>query len=273
MQKLTIIFCVLTYSLLACTKEKSIENGGGAKQSLLVKTVARLGNDSLVDTYGYDGGNRLINYTSSIHIQGNVLQTNATFERDGSGVIKTFTLGTNQSPDQVVYTLNHNGTQYTSAIASFIISGQNIKDSTAFTYDGGGRLTQKEEFYDNGFSAGYVEAFKTAYAYDGNGNVIKATYYEYDEVTGTYNATSEVTYEYDTKVNPLRLGIEAFLLDEAERSSASNATKMNLSDITDPTQNETITISYTYNNDGRPSTASLLYSSVGVPFPTTFYYQ
>lgn len=274
MQKRTVIFCVLaTILLAACTKEKSIE--GGVKQSLLMKMVAKLGTDSLVDAYGYDGSNRLISYSTSIHIQGNVLLSQATFERASSGVIQKVTLSSNQSVNQIQYMLNYNtaSSRYTSAITTNIVSGQTVKDSTAFTYDAAGKIMQKEEFYDDGFSAGYVEAYKTTYAYDGDGNVIKATEYEFDDATGTYNQSAETTYEYDTRVNPLRMAIEAYLVNEPERASPNNVTKNTYTDSTDPTQNETINIAYTYNNDNKPNTASILYNSIGMPFTTTYYYQ
>lgn len=273
MQKRTIIFFVLAIGLFACTKEKSIE--GGVKQSLLMKVVAKLGTDSLVDAYGYDGGNRLISYATSIHIQGNVLLSQATFERAGSGVIQKATLSSNQSVSQIQYTLNYNtaNSRYTSAITTHMVSGQTIKDSIAFTYDAAGKIMQKEEFYDDGFSAGYVEDNKTVYTYDGDGNVIKATDYLFDETTGTYKQTAESVYEYDTRINPLRLTIEAFLVNEPERASPNNVIKMTYTDAADATQNETVSTAYTYNTDNKPNTASVLYKSIGVPFAATFFYQ
>lgn len=273
MLKWTVIFCALIVGLSACTKEKSIE--GGVRETLLVKTVAKLGTDSLVNAYGYDGNDRLTTYSTNIHVQGNVLLSLAIFKRSDDGIVQKATLASNQSSDTSVYTVNYStaDARYTSAIATHIISGQPVKDSIAFTYDAAGNITQKEEFFDAGFSAGYVEGFKTTYTYDGDGNVIKATEYKFDVTTATYNQYSETTYEYDTKVNPLKLSIEAYLLDRPDMASVNNVTKTTTTSTSDPSLDETINITYTYNNDNKPDTASILYNSISVPFTSTYYYQ
>ena len=272
MKKLAVLLGVCATILVACTKEKSIE--GGIQKSLLVKTVAKQGNDSLVYTYGYDNDARLTSYNTDVHLQGQVYQSHVTISRDNGGLVQQITNNDNQS-GSTVYTLNYNtgNARYTSAITTHMVSGQSVKDSLAFTYNNSGQITKAEHFFDNGLSGGYAEGFKTEYTYDGDGNVIKATAYTYDPISGTYGQSGEGIYEYDTKVNPVKFGIEAYVLGEPERASGFNVTKATTTDILDPTQNQTVTSSYTYMDDDRPATATVVLQGVGLSFTSTYFYQ
>ncbi len=90
--------------------------------------------------------------------------------------------------------------------------------------------------------------------------------------TGQYDASTETIYEYDAKKNPLAIGTEAFLISNPGLSASNNPTKIMIVDLTDPTQNITITTTYTYNNSGKPITATNTYQGLGFTGTTTYYY-
>lgn len=271
------LFFFVCTLLFACTKEESLEDGN--KGGLLVRAVSKVGGDSTATLYGYDGRERLILYQTVSAFQGTSNATEYRFVRNSAGIIQQVVLKSTffatVGLDSLVYILNYDPVRqrYTSRVAVYDLFGFSIRDSTAFAYDAAGRVIAEETFIDDGVSGGYGESVRTVYTYDGQGNIIKFTTSEYDAASGTYEPALETTLEYDAKVNPLQLSIEAFVIGNPSMTSAHNPTKIEQRDLTNGDTEQT-TITYTYNNQNKPETATATVSSLGgVPLVFTYYYN
>ncbi|HZF64670.1 MAG TPA: hypothetical protein VEZ55_09300 [Chitinophagaceae bacterium] len=269
--------CVL---LFACKKDKSAEPGGGgnAAGGLLTKTVTKQGNDSISVAYGYDNQKRISSYSATGAISGTATTFDLKITRNGQGVIQRMVqksnILTSIGIDSVVQTVYYDAarSRYTASANRYVSSLGEFRDSTSFTYNNAGRITGQEYFFDDGTTGGYIESEKTEYTYDANGNITREKMFVYDETTGTYDAYLETAYEYDTKVNPLNIGAEAFLLGDLSLASKNNRTKVTSTDLTDPDNNDVTTITYVYNTSDKPASA-VLASSTGGNVQVTYTYQ
>src|SRR5579875_848858 len=127
MKKLTVflgIFCALATLFISCKKEKSYEGGALSSDSLLVKTVAQAGTDSIVYTYGYDASRRLISRNYVYAVQGTNDNEQLTIRRNSQGIIlqlikKSDSLKA-QGLDSLVYNVHYDAGKgrYTSQVAT-----------------------------------------------------------------------------------------------------------------------------------------------------------
>jgi YD repeat-containing protein len=264
----------LSLFLFSCQKEKSLEDGS-APGSTLLRVVTKVSDtDSTITSYGYDGSRRYLSQNvngDDYLFNGN----NVRLTRNDQGVIQKMEVTEQPSGDNVVYNVNYDASNktYTSKTSTFTSSGTTYKDSTAYIYNTSGKIIEEVYFLSDGSSGGYVEVEKFEYNYDGTGSLILVKDSYYDETTGDYVAVSEVGFEYDSKVNPINLGAEAILVNELIANSAHNVTKVTINNILDPTYNETIDFDYTYNAIDKPVSASVTFSSIGIPVPVYYYYN
>lgn len=282
MKRITLAFIAATIFLFSCTKEKSVENGGivpgstGAKDSLLVKTVIAAG-DSTVNLYGYDAARRLISINSTSTSQGSVYNDQTTLRRNSNGIVvqtiqKSDSLRA-QGFDSLVYNVIYNASKsrYVGKVATFTISGFTVKDSIGYSYDASGKLVGTQEFVTNGLVP-YVNVGKEDISYDASGNIADVKNYAIDPNSGTSTVASDETFQYDTRVNPLMLGNEAFLVDIPELLSPFNVLSDNFTVYTTPLYNEVTSFAYVYNSVDKPNAALVSFSSGGAA-PMRYYYQ
>lgn len=269
---------LITLAFASCTKEKSFEDetgmgpgGDNSDGALLTRIVIQMGSDSATTSFGYDAGNRLVTETNkgdlSI-VSGDSVQR-AT--RDAQGIIQTIALYPDRfSNDHIDYTLRYDAAakRYTAKL-TFDGNG-NVEDSIAYTYDGSGRITAQEAFVN--FGGGFEPIGKETIEYDANGNVRQVTTAEYE--AGTLKNTAEMVMEYDSKVNPLKLGVDAIILDRQQFFGNNNVTRITIQDLDDPTLSREITLTYTYNASNKPLTAAISIAGAGgTTIPVRFRYQ
>ena len=286
MRKSVAGLAVIALCLQACKKEKSFDpdagdnTGGGTTGTLLTKAVTQLGDDdSLSVFYGYDGQKRLVSYRYDGVVDGDNFTGETRLVRNTQGIVQNVVTKSSDllglGIDSMVYSVHYNtgSSRYTSSVLTFKDAGIIIKDSTAYSYNAGGKLSQSEEFFDDGVSGGYSKLSKTEYSYDAAGNVTKVKNYGYDDNTALYEAYDEDVYQYDTKINPVILGNEAFLLGDPLFASPNNVTKDTYTDLLDASYNDIVTNVYTYNTNNKPVTATITYQSEGVPYPVAYTYK
>ena len=277
---------VISLCLHACKKERSFDpdasgsTGGGTTGTLLAKAVTQLGDDdSLSVFYEYDNQKRLVSYRYDGVVDGDNFTGESKLIRNTQGIVEKVVVKSNDLSavgiDSLVYAVNYNtgSSRYTSSVLTFNEAGFTIKDSTAYSYNASGKLSQSEEFLDDGVSGGYSKISKTEYSYDATGNVSRVKNYGYNESTSLYEAYDEDVYQYDTKVNPLIIGNEAFLLGDPLFASPNNVIKDTYTDFQDASYNDVVTNVYTYNTNNKPLTATITYQSEGVPYPVAYTYK
>jgi len=195
---------IITLCLYACKKERSFDpdaggsTGGGTTGTLLTKAVTQLGvDDSLSVFYGYDNQKRLISYRYDGVVDGDNFTGESKLIRNTQGIVQKVVVKSNDLSglgiDSMVYAVNYNtgSSRYTSSVLTFNDAGFIVKDSTAYSYNASGKLSQSEEFLDDGVSGGYSKISKTEYSYDAAGNVTKVKNYGYNESTSLYEDYDE----------------------------------------------------------------------------------
>jgi hypothetical protein len=282
---LTYVAIVTTLIFFSCKKDKSFDpnnpggGGGGSTTTVLTKTVTKLqGGDSLRVLYSYDNQKKFISYISEESDQGNVYHSELKFIRNAQGIVQKMVIKADDLAaagiDSIYYVVHYNtsSARYTSSVLTFDDGTDIFRDSTVYTYNSSGKISQTEEFYDEGTGA-YVKVSKTEFTYNAAGNVTRQKVFYFDDVTNTYLPYYQDDYEYDSKVNPLILGNEAFLLGDASLASPNNQIKDTYTDFEDATMNDLLTTVYTYNSINKPNTDTITIQSEGVPYPTTYTYK
>lgn len=283
---LTYVTIVTTLFLISCKKDKSFDpnnpnggGGGGTTTTVLAKTVTQLqGGDSLRVIYSYDNQKRFISYISEESDQGDVYHSELKFIRNAQGIVQKMVIKADDLAaagiDSIFYKINYNTglSRYTSSVLTFDDGTDIFRDSTVYTYNSSGKISQTEEFQDAGTGV-YVKVSKTEFTYNAAGNVTREKVYYFDDTTNTYLPYYQDDYEYDAKVNPLILGNEAFLLGDASLASPNNQTKDTYTDSEDATMNDLLTTTYTYNTANKPLTDIVTIQSEGVPYPTAYTYK
>jgi hypothetical protein len=285
MRKGLLIVAMLTaLFFFSCKKERSFDasaGGGGGITSgtLLEKMVIKLGTDSVNALYGYDNQKRLTSYKTIGIIFGSSIDAEIKIVRNTAGIVQKLILkndfAVNLGIDSIVRIVHYDvsKSRYTSMMASYFDGSDDVKDSTAFTYNAAGKMSQVEYFFDDGVSGGYMEQEKAEYTFDANGNVTKEKFYEFNSSTGLYEQSYQYAYEYDDKINPLYLNNEGFLLGDINTVSSHNINKNTYTDFTDPSQNDVSSAVYTYNSTGRPITLTQTSQGLPVALTTTYYYK
>jgi hypothetical protein len=270
------MLALTTLAVVSCTKEKSFElgngnTGGNTQGDLLTRVVIQTGPDSSTTFFSYDGSKRLLTETNKgpfAIVSSDSLQR---VTRDAEGVIQTITV----YPDAFVsdvyeFTMRYDATskRYTAKL-SFDNSG-NVEDSIAYTYNTSGQIARVMYMVD--FGSGYEPLGKDTIIYDGNSNVSKLIAYDYDG--SDWEALEELAFTYDNKVNPLKLGQEAIVLERYQFCGNNNPTKISYVDYDTPALNQEVTLTYTYNAKDKPETASIVLPGAGgIALPVFFRYQ
>jgi hypothetical protein len=237
----------------------SNDGGSGTGDGTLLSKFAITGTGiNLVYTYAYNNSNQLTDFNLTSAVTGTTVLYKWRFFRDNTGKILQYSVKNNIQgyPDSVLYTLHYpaGSTNFDLATGQYSFSGLAVKDSVVFSL-AAGKVMQYISYGAYGPNAPYESNASTAYVYDNAGNIIKTTDSENDG-TGTMVRTGVFDYEYDSKVNPLQLGQEAFILEAARYFSKNNPLKVVSTDYTTSSAGVKSTDQYIfqYNSSNKPST-------------------
>jgi hypothetical protein len=273
---LTAILAILSFGLFSCQKEVNdifSNTGGAVNGTRLIKTVEKTGVDSVVSVYGYNSSGKIIKADIAGVEAGQAYNVSLTYVRNSAGIIQKQILESSDFAsigiDSIVSIVSFDAgnNRYKNSVTNFSLSGIPLVDSIVFQYDASGRLLTEIDYNDAGF--GYLPSWKKEYTYNGN-NLAAEKYYSYDLASGNFVLEDTGTYEYDAKVNPLQFATDAPIFNLYPFYSANNVTKFTYV-TSNPADNFTSTINYTYNSSNRPLTDV---TTTGTEVSsTTYYYQ
>ncbi len=280
MKNVHLLIAFVAVLFFSCKKEMSEENngnppggGGGSGQTgnLLTRNVIKDRSDSTVIDYSYDASKRVTRlvYTAS------AFDFDTRIVRNSSGIITEYiqksSLLAGFGIDSFVTKVNYNSSQskYMYSVISYSLFGFDFKDSTSYKYDSGGKLISAVNY--SGDITGYAQAGKTDYTYDGSGNLATEKYYEFEGTS--YTQLTTVTHTYDTKVNPLKLGAEAIILNQTTSYGPNNVVVTAFQDLEDATNNYTYTLTLTYNTANKPKDGTAAEQPSGATYDLKYYYQ
>jgi hypothetical protein len=276
--------------LFSCQKEVSFNNGngsgggtggGGTTGNTLVKTVAKTGTDSVVTIYTYNANKKLINQKITGMQQGVDLGNEYRYYRNASGIITTYTqINPNLVQvgiDSVTTIIHYDAVsgRYTSTVAELSLFGFSVTDSTELVYDAAGKVIRTDVYQSIPLIGGYDISLRVKYTYAANGNITQLDMY--DATSGTDDLATTIKYSFDAKTSALNVNAmfaklsEAFAIGHGDWVSVNNATKVEIIDAATPANNQTSTITYTYNSNNRPSAGVNTRGSVVDNL--TYYYQ
>jgi hypothetical protein len=279
---LTTLSILTSLFLFSCQKESDFSNGNGGGGStsgtMLVKMVSKNGSDSVVTVYEYNAGKKLIN-EKTVGMSGGIDEGNEVrYYRNSSGIVTRYVqINSNfvmAGIDSVTTFVHYNTSslRYTSTVQEISLLGFSVLDSMVFVYDGSGKVVHSDLYQSIPLAGGgydLTEKFKYTYAASGN-----ITQYDiYDETSGADDLVATVRYTFDTKTSPLIFNNEAFAIGHPDWISVNNGTKVEFTDVSDPSNNQTIAFTYTYNNSNMPATGVSTQNPGAVVSNITYYYQ
>jgi hypothetical protein len=284
MRTIITLFSLTSLILFSCQKEvdyaertTNVGSGNNTSGTRLVKLVSKTsGTDSSVNVYTYNSSGKLIGIVTTGNDAGTPIDTRKTFVRNSQGIIQKVILKDAElvqyGLDSIVSNVHYDAAtaHYTSWALVIDVLGTVIRDSVVFIYNTNGKVITESAYSDNGGGT-YLPSAKFDYTYSGN-NIISKKSSSYNG--GTYSEDFTIADEYDTKVSPLILGNEAFVIDPnslAPYYSSNNLLKETITYPADPT--ETIAIAYTYNTSDRPSSAIFNFQPDNTAAQITYYYQ
>lgn len=280
-----IALTALVLFISACQKETSYEdpangNGGGGgggstNGTKLVMLTQKRDDDTSTATFKYNSSNRIIEHVIK-QTKGSISATlTATITRNSSNVITKLVLS---SPEliavgisDIIHTFYYDQSKRCKYIITKVtMQGTEFSDSTLFSYDASNRLESMIQYADGG--RGYDLYSKGVLTYTGS-NVSKEETFLANGMGG-YDIETTSTYEYDSKVNPLMYSDEAyalmFLNSYPTFYSVNNITKKTVIQA-DPPAMESGNVTYTYNSDNRPATATS--TADGLSYIVKYFYQ
>lgn len=224
--------------------------------TLLSKMETTLVGETVTTTIDYtDGKPVFIQALGSTG--GRTVNTATRFIRNSNGIIEKIIIKnpgylTTFLSDSIIYTIHYStaNSRYTSLVNYlFFKNGTTEYDSTYFTYDVSGTVTQATKLISTGSSSGYQEAERNEFTYE-NGNLMRCKNYILSSLFLEQNVT------YDSKANPMGFGKEWILI-----ASTRNNRRFEQSSVNNPTtvsydQNGTVSTTsstYTYNVKGYPA--------------------
>ena len=277
-----ISYLLLSFStiiLFSCQKEiesPTTTNSGSNNNNAtkLVKIVQKSGADSSVVTFTYNTAGKLIGFTTKEKEAGNAFENNKIIVRNSQGIIqKIIRKGTvliQNGIDSIISNVHYDPTsqRYTSWALSYQLFGDIIRDSVELLYNTAGKVLTALAYEDIGVGT-YKQNTRFDYTYTGNNFKARKLSTLY---SGTFSEDFTITEEFDSKISPLILGNEAFVLDFAVSFySANNTTKTTVTNPSDPT--DIYTIAYTYNSANKPLTALYTLTPGNASFTYNYYYQ
>ncbi len=251
------VFACLLWS---CTKEYNKES---RMDDVLLKSVTRMGRDSLIYQYRIDLQNRFIIEEYDSRRTGAGEKTQTVLYRNNGIIEKVVHRGGDfalSGIDSVVYSIGYYCNRYSYKVATYTVASTPYYDSTAYSYYGKDHIAIEEHFINN-------LRTKKEYIYTGD-NLTLHRNWEYKN--GSYNLLSEEFYTYDDRPAPLFLGVEAILAGKTNLISANNPLEYSYKGINNV---RTYVAAYSYYAGGKPTSALLHYTNPEANFSSSYRYK
>ena len=288
MRKIIAVAFVLSLLLMACQKEADLQDpgngsgggtvnpGGGVAtaQSLLTRAVQVDGSDSVVHTFFYNAAGQLMRYD---YTDGSDFSVNK-INRNANGIITQLVIsGSDISSiglDSVVQTVLYNtgSSQYTGRRSRITLNGVTYADSTAYAYDATGNISTAVS-YNQTASLPYASYEKYDYTYTA-GNLTGQKIYDHGGTNSlTWQLAETFANTYDAKVNPLKLGAEAVLLELNGFFGPNNVNTVTGTNHSNAANSYSLTYAYTYNAANKPTNAAVVENPGAHSTALRFYYN
>ena len=245
-------------------------SGGGGSGTKLARAVNKLGTDSFAINFLYNANGKVKKIFQDGSISGFDFSDTLTITRNSAGIITSLFYINPEPPPagyQELSTLNYNSS--TGRYNFALVNGGNYIDSTAYTYDGSGKIIRREKFTRQIPGGTYEPVYKSEYTYSAaGGNVVIEKSFVFDFAISSYEETDRVTSTHDNKVNPLILGNESILFGYADFTGSNNINYAKNEFLSPPSSPFEQTITYTYNSAGNPLTGI---SNLGIT--SKYYYK
>jgi hypothetical protein len=168
---------------------------------------------------------------------------------------------------------NFSASRYTSYVLNINIPGFILLDSSVFVYDGSGKIIGEDGYQSpSGLGNDYYLTGRVNYSYSASGNLSQLDIHDLDQ-SGAETFSARTSADYDGKTNPLHFDNEAFPMGHPEWISPNNIAGEQLSDSNGPADDQTVTMSYSYNGNNKPETNVTTVMPDNIITNTSFYYQ
>lgn len=270
-----VFFLLLGLCILSACKKNSLPGAGG---NTLSKTVVTLsGNSSFVsvDSFVYDGQQRLLQIINSVsNPRGGFT---VTLQYDASGHVASWTESSSGLGKFVRYELSYDGSGHVvKARAVPLLSNFEISDYS-FAYNSAGQVAADTVFAGHlADSTGSGIVNYDVFTYDKNGNV--ATDQQYASTNSNligapFKVTATYSYQYDTHVNPyFHVGIP-FYASLGFGPLLLSPNNVVVTTTTDPNAISPSRYSFAYYSNDRPRVqTTAVNGGSGMETQTTAYY-
>jgi len=295
MKKLLTALPFMALILFSCQKEVNFDditnpgNGGGTAPGttgdLLVKIVAVTGTETITTLYSYDGQKRLETSVMDGSSGGMKIHNYTKYLRDASGRITRILQKVDQdgmSSDTAVNLIHYPDAttmEYDYSVNNISMMGFSTLDSAVYKY-ASGKMLSAVHYLSSPLFGAPIQSSSYTFTYDGSGRVtvldIAATL---SPTGGSLSPIAKETFTYGNSVNYMWASNSAaqnFLLGGMPNKVNNDVTKMQMDDLTDPSNSLTITSSFVAGANGKPATGKV--TSVSLNQGTqvtnyTFFYQ
>ena len=175
--------------------------------------------------------------------------------------------------DSITTIVHYASSRYTSYVLDISIPGFSLSDSSVFVYNGGGKIIGENSYLIPTGGTGYYLGAKFDYSYDASGNFNSLIFHQLDQSRQEVFTASTFNIKYDSKVNPMHMDNEAFVMGHPEWTSFNNIVSQQGSDSNGPVDDQTITQSYSYNSANKPITNVITVMPDNTVTSITYYYQ
>lgn len=263
------IYFITIILLVSCKKERIDE-----AVPHLAKMETTLAGETVTTTIEYQNDKPVFMQASG-STGGRTVNITTRFLRNAQGIIEKIIIKnpaylTTFTVDSIIYYVNYStaNSRYASMVNYLFFSNGTIEyDSTYFTYDPAGMISQATKLTTTGSSGTYQEAERNEFTFT-NGNLIRCKNYI------TNSLFLEQTVVYDAWSNPMGFGSEWILIGSTrnnrkfEQSSPNNAITISFN------RNGTVsttTTTYTYHVNGYPATKTDVLSNGSIQTSTYYY--
>lgn len=218
----------------------------------------------------WNSNKQITSYALSGTSNGTAVSATYTFTRNSGGVV-TKAVESNfpvtNGYDSIVHTVTYQSgsttkLKYVTSLQYASGLGYALSDSVIYTYDGNGRVSQKETYF--GLLGTLIKSSRETYTYDASGNMTKQVVAAWDSNSSSYVTSSTYTFAYSSHKSMVQLGIEAFIVPLQSLASPDYYT-------TYSARTESATISNDYSNTTYNSSDMPAYGTVTQTSATSSY--
>jgi hypothetical protein len=285
----TLVFSVLLFSCHPDHSEQKPPTDTGPtdtsqiSKNLLGSSVETSPTGVTTQTYRYDAQNRLVWYGNTSTEPGYFKDTSKIIWDNNNHISQIiYSSDTSRrypdpSVDSIVYNVVYDAaaSKYIYKLTQYKMYNVKWKDSTAYTYNAQGKISQENAYYfDYKTTKTYIKWATHDYTYNSSGDLVdwKTTFFDIDSNHTDY--PRDLTYSYEDKgVNLLNLGNEAIVVGIPLQCAAHIPKTMVGTYALEPKWNQNLSYTYTYNTKYRPLKAATSDAVSGTKTNLVFTYQ